>query len=114
METAPLEVIVHPNPDGIQQSPPMNQGHFLMEFGDPFGGGLQGFEELFKGFDQQVMPFDMEELFKNFDAESMPFNLEELMEQFQKEMPGFDFSFPDSLAPQDAAPKKKKRKTTRI
>lgn len=103
LETMPMEVFVHPNPDGIQQSPPM-QGGFQMEFGDPFGAGSPfnelfkgfdgqqmqpfGFEEFFKGFDSEGMPFDMEELFKGFGSEGMPFDMEQFFKEFEKgEMP---------------------------
>lgn len=36
LETAPLEVLVSPNPDGIQQNPPRRQDEFHFRFGDPF------------------------------------------------------------------------------
>ncbi len=85
LETAPLEVMVVPNPDGIKQSPMRSNDRLLFEFGDPFdfGGSFPG--------------FDME----------MPFDLNKLLE--------LDESAPQQPAPKkEAQPKKKKRKTTRI
>ncbi|MEO1260002.1 MAG: BatD family protein [Bacteroidota bacterium] len=130
METNPIEVFVHPNPDGIKQSPPMNNGMFHMEFGNPFGNESPfDMEEFFRGFDGNMFPFDMNELFKgldgqsmpldsmgmdglfkNFDMETMPLDLQELFKQFEMEMPELD-----QITPEDSTqPKKKKRKTTRI
>ena len=36
LETAPLEVLVVPNPDGIKQSPPRKRESFQFNWGDPF------------------------------------------------------------------------------
>jgi hypothetical protein len=125
LETAPLEIFVHPNPDGIQQSPPILDG-FQMEFANPFGMESP-FGDLFKEFEMQTMPFDMEEFFKNLDTDSMPLDMSEFFQGFSEEMPNdmmewfnqFDMTLPelDSVEPQqkenEAAPKKQ-RKTTRI
>lgn len=85
METAPLEVLVVPNPDGIIQSPKQNSETFRMEFGDSFNFG-----ELFQGFDME-MPFDLR---------NMP-DLQQAPPQVQ----------PDQ---QEETKPKKKRKTIRI
>ena len=133
LETAPLEVFVHPNPDGIQQSPQMGNEGFRMEFGDPFGEGSP-FEDLFKGFDGETMPLGYDGFFKLFDQENMPQDFNELFEQFdnnmtqeemdemikqlQEQMPQLDFTFPkpptDKQNPDQESGPKKKRKTTRI
>ncbi len=129
LETAPLEVFVHPNPDGIQQAPPMNNGDFHMQFSDPFGEGSP-FNELFKGFDEHMMPFDFDEFFKDFEEGVMPEDfselfkqfdmnmsqeeLDEMFKQFQEQMPQFDFSFPEPPSDEQKTGPKKKRKTTRI
>lgn len=124
METAPIEVFVHPNPDGIQQTPPMN-GRFHMEFADPFGGESP-FDEFFKGFDQQMMPFNFDQFFSNPDQEAMPFSMDDFLKEFengatpedlQKWFKQFDMEVPEHLIPapgEEGQPKKKKRKTTRI
>ena len=126
LETAPIEVMVHPNPDGIKQSPSMNHGGFHMQFGDPFGGSSPfDMDEFFKGFDQNAMPFRMEDFFKDFDNQTMPFNLEELFRGFEQDSMSqdlndwfrqFDMEMPElqSPSPEDGKTKKKKRKTTRI
>ncbi|MEZ4956065.1 MAG: BatD family protein [Saprospiraceae bacterium] len=129
LETAPLEVFVHPNPDGIQQDPPMNNGDFHIQFADPFGQGSP-FEELFKGFDGQAMPFGFDELFKGFDEQVSPENFNEMLKQFnmdmsqeemdemlkqlQEQMQQFDFSFPPPPSDDQQTIPQKKRKTTRI
>ena len=125
-ETSPVEVFVHPNPDGIKQSPPMGNGLFHMEYGQPFGGSAPfDMDEFYKGFDGNVFPFDMNELFKEFDGQIMPLDsmenlfrsldienmpdyMQELFKQFEMEMPEMEELVPDDQK------KKKKRKTTRI
>lgn len=48
LETAPLEVLVVPNPDGVKQAPPRNSMQsFQFNFGDPFD-----FDFSFPNFDQ--------------------------------------------------------------
>ena len=84
LETAPLEVMVVPNPEGIKQSPPRRNDSFHFDFGSPFDMGKD-----FPGFDME-MPF--------FDLKTWP------------EMP----VPPQPSPGQKAAPKKKKRKTIRI
>ena len=133
LETAPVEVFVHPNPDGIQQAPPMNNGEFHMQFGNPFGEGSP-FDEWFNGFDGQMMPFnfgeffngfeegntpqDFSELLKQFDLEMTKEEMDKMLQQLQEQMPQFDFAFPEPPAEKQSPEKetgpKKKRKTTRI
>ncbi|MEQ8703899.1 MAG: BatD family protein [Phaeodactylibacter sp.] len=84
LETAPMEVVVAPNPDGIQQGPAPGQQPML-QFSMP------GFEDLERrGFDGFNFPG-----FENFDMEdfSMPgfgdsfFNLDSLMREFHQLQP---------------------------
>ncbi len=85
LETAPLEVLVVPNPDGIKQSPERKNEGMFFEFGNPFnfGGAWPGFD--FK------MPFGME-AFPDIDS----------------------LLTPQQIPEEEILPKKKKRKTTRI
>lgn len=129
LETAPLEIFVHPNPDGIRQDPLMNNGDFHIQFADPFGQGSP-FEDLFKSFDGQAMPFGFDELFKGFVEQVTPedfsemlkqFNMDmsqeemdEMLKQLQEQMQQLDFSFPAPPADEHPSAPQKKRKTTRI
>ena len=125
LETTPIEVFVHPNPNGVKQAPPMNNGNFYMQFGNPFGEGSP-FEGMFKEFDGQMMPFDFNEFFKGFEEGEMPQDfgeffkqfdmgfsqeqMDEMLKQLQDQMQQFDFSFPEPPAEeQETGPKKKKR-----
>jgi hypothetical protein len=47
IETAPLEVLVVPNPDGIKQTPPRKMESFQFNWGSPFDGNFDfSFPEL--------------------------------------------------------------------
>lgn len=122
LETAPIEVMVVPNPDGIQQNQPLMRGFGNMP-------NQQGFDS-FGGFDFQDMQKQMEQFFQGnggffdlFDGgmpgmmpDSSFFSMPPGMNFFQmnpdsllKQMPEeWKKMFPDGLTPVD--PKKKKRK----
>lgn len=95
LETAPIEVMVVPNPDGIKQTPSGQMQQFRFDWGSPFGEG-----EDFPGF-----RFDLKTPFGN-DFEFPLWDLKE----FQLEPNPED----EQQQEKQAAPKKKKRKTIRI
>lgn len=122
LETDPMEVMVVPNPDGIQQNQPLMQGFGNMP-------NLQGFDS-FGSFDFQDMQKQMEQFFQGnggmFDLFNggMPGMMPDSL--FQQMPPGMNFfqmnpdsllqqmpeewrkMFPDGFAPVD--PKKKKKR----
>lgn len=100
LETAPLEVIVAPNPDGIQQGPPAG-GQPQLQFGMP---GLEGFGFEFPGME----PFDMEE-FGRGGFGGFP-NLDSLMQEFRNLQP---FELPEVPEGEEGNPGKK-RKTYKL
>ena len=97
LETAPIEVIVFPNPDGIQQDFPPGQQpmlQFSMPGFEDFGRhGFPGFE----GFDMEQ--FGMPDFGGSF------FNLDSLMQEFQQLQP---YELPEEGKPG------KKRKTYKL
>lgn len=105
LETAPMEVIVFPNPDGIQQDLPPAQQH-MFQFSMPgFDGfdmpGLEGF-----GF-PDMEGFNMEEFgMPGFGGSS--FNLDSLMQEFQQLQP---YELPEQAEPGKPG---KKRKTYKL
>lgn len=103
LETAPLEVIVAPNPDGIQQGPPAG-GQPQLQFGMP---GLEGFEDFGFGF-PGMEPFDMEE-FGRGGFGGFP-NLDSLMQEFRNLQP---FELPEAPEGEEGNPGKK-RKTYKL
>ena len=113
LETEPVMIIVMPNPDGVRQSPDgnnpfdwfRNEG---LEFDFP---GLEQFKQFdFPNMEQFEMPnlenFQMFDLNQLFDRNGM----EDLFKYFQMEMDSLPRQFPQF----EEAPKKKKRKTTKI
>ncbi len=84
LETAPLEVMVVPNPDGIKQSPQRN--------------GMQSFQ-----FNFGENPFDFDFSFPNLNE----------FPQFTFPQPGQE-RIPQPPKEEEKQPAKKKRKTTRI
>jgi hypothetical protein len=123
METAPLEVMVVPNPDGIQQNQPSMQGFGTMpemRGFDSFGGFnslqemQQQMQQLFEGkgniFD--LFPGDMQQMMPDSSFFALPPNMnffqmnpDSLFQQMPEE---WKKMFPDGFTPVD--PKKKKRK----
>lgn len=53
LETVPLEVLVVPNPDGIQQTPPNQMQQFQFDWGSPFDMNL---DTPFKDLQPQPLP----------------------------------------------------------
>ncbi len=129
LETNPLEIFVHPNPDGVRKAPPMNNGIFDLNFDDAFDQDSL-FGEWFQGFDRQIFPFgfgelpdslgrgnqlgDFNEFFKFFNEAIDEDEFNRMLEQMQQQLKGFDFDFPEPPAPENDIAPKKKRKTTRI
>lgn len=126
LETAPMEIMVVPNPDGIQQNQPLMQGFGNMP-------NMQGFDNFggFGGFDFQEMQKQMEQFFQGNGGMFDLFggDLQQMMpdSSFLSMPPGMNFfqmnpdslfkqmpeewkkMFPDGFAPVDPT-KKKKRK----
>jgi hypothetical protein len=122
LETSPIEVLVVPNPDGVQQQMTPQQPFGRFDMGMPGQDRLGGFnsledmrkqmEQFFQGndfFNGMGSPFDMpmDSLFfqmplgDNF-FQMQPMNPDSLWKQMPEEW--------KKLLPKDADPKKKKRK----
>lgn len=101
LETSPILIQVHPNPEGIIQNPMMGQPN--MQF---FGGSLFGDSPFSNDFFQGD-PFSSDFFRSNPFSNELFEGQDEFFKQFFETQP----IQPDSIAPQ---PQKKKRKTTRI
>jgi hypothetical protein len=105
LETLPVEIIVVPNPDGIQQAPTEQRLGF---------GGFHSFPSMPEGnffeFGPDELRQQMEEF--GFDLNQMEFPSFD-WEQF--DFPGFNWeSFPAEPPAQQEQPQKKKRKTYKL